>query len=116
MKKDSHQRKAPEKSDDLESQVQQEGAQVHVQNLVWALIDGEISSDQQNDLQNLLTTDAEARSTYIDCIQLHVDLMYHYSDKPLLDIDKVIETPRSKVLPPDTFEMPGGGSSTVPAE
>src|SRR5262245_30023115 len=51
-----------------------------VQELTWALVDEQISDDEMRLLDNLLLSDDEARQTYVDCVQLHTDLMYHFRE------------------------------------
>jgi hypothetical protein len=51
-----------------------------VQELTWALLDGEISDDELSLLDTLLLTGDDARNRYIECVQLHTDLMVHYAD------------------------------------
>jgi hypothetical protein len=50
-----------------------------VQELTWALLDEEITDDEFSLLDTLLLSDDEARKCYIECIQLHTDLMAHYA-------------------------------------
>jgi hypothetical protein len=50
-----------------------------VQELTWALVDEEITDDEMTLLDSLLLSDDQARNRYIECIQLHVDLMAHYA-------------------------------------
>ena len=49
-----------------------------VQELTWALLDEQISDDEMSLLDNLLLSDDAARRRYIDCVQLHTDLMQHF--------------------------------------
>jgi hypothetical protein len=49
-----------------------------VQELTWALVDEQISTDEMRLLDNLLLSDDGARESYIRCVQLHTDLMNHY--------------------------------------
>jgi hypothetical protein len=51
-----------------------------VQELTWALLDGEISDDEMSLLDTLLLTGDDARNRYIECVQLHTDLMAHYAE------------------------------------
>ena len=51
-----------------------------VQELTWALVDEQITDDEVRLLDNLLLSDDVARQTYIDCVQLHSDLMYHFRE------------------------------------
>jgi hypothetical protein len=51
-----------------------------VQELTWALVDEGITDDEMRLLDNLLLSDDEARSTYVGCVQLHVDLLSHFGD------------------------------------
>jgi hypothetical protein len=50
-----------------------------VQELTWALLDGEISDDDVSLLDTLLLTGEDARNQYIECVQLHTDLMAHFA-------------------------------------
>jgi hypothetical protein len=50
-----------------------------VQELTWALVDEQITDDEMALLDNLLLSDDQARQRYIDCVQLHADLMWHYA-------------------------------------
>ena len=50
-----------------------------VQELTWAMLDGEISDDEMSLLDTLLLTGGDARNRYIECVQLHTDLMAHYA-------------------------------------
>ncbi len=56
-----------------------EAEENEVQSLVWALMDEHISADDVKRLEELLLTDPEARKTYIECVQLHVDLQHYFS-------------------------------------
>jgi hypothetical protein len=51
-----------------------------VQELTWALMDEHINDDEFRLLDTLLMSDDAARGTYIDCVQLHSDLMFHFAD------------------------------------
>jgi hypothetical protein len=53
--------------------------QERVQELTWALVDEQINQDEMQLLEGLLLSDDQARSTYIDCIQLHTDLSVHFA-------------------------------------
>jgi hypothetical protein len=51
-----------------------------VQELTWALVENEIDEDELRLLDNLLLSDEAARDTYVDCVQLHTDLLVHFSE------------------------------------
>ena len=51
-----------------------------VQELTWALLDQDISDDEMSLLDTLLLTGDKARDRYVECIQLHTDLMAHYAE------------------------------------
>lgn len=53
--------------------------QERVQELTWALVDEQINSDDIHLLEGLLLSDDQARGTYVNCIQLHTDLMAHFA-------------------------------------
>jgi hypothetical protein len=52
---------------------------VTVQELTWALVDDQIDSGEFQLLENMLLTDDVARREYLDCVQLHCDLMSHFA-------------------------------------
>jgi len=51
-----------------------------VQELAWAYIDDQLSSDELRLLENLLLSDDAARDVYLGCVQLHVDLIHHFAE------------------------------------
>jgi hypothetical protein len=55
--------------------------QERVQELAWALVDDQINDDEMQLLESLLLSDDAARDTYVNCIQLHTDLLAHYADQ-----------------------------------
>ena len=55
--------------------------QERVQELTWALVDDQINDDEVQFLESLMLSDDKARGTYIECIQLHADLMSHFAAK-----------------------------------
>jgi hypothetical protein len=50
-----------------------------VQELTWALVDEQISTDEMQLLEGLLLSDDQARRTYLNCVQLHTDLWTHFA-------------------------------------
>jgi hypothetical protein len=50
-----------------------------VQELTWDLLDEQITDDEMTLLDSLLLSDDQARNRYIECVQLHVDLMAHFA-------------------------------------
>jgi hypothetical protein len=53
-----------------------------VQDLVWALVDERATDRQIRRLENLCRQNAEARRTYVKCMQLHADLHYLLGGRP----------------------------------
>jgi hypothetical protein len=43
------------------------------------MVDEQIDSDGVQLLEGLLLSDDQARTTYVDCIQLHTDLLTHFA-------------------------------------
>ena len=88
-----------------------------VQELTWALLDEQILDDEMKLLDNLLLSDDSARDTYIQCVQLHTDLMqYHRQPMP----QATSRTGKSLVLgflsdslPAMTVESPPSGDATT---
>jgi hypothetical protein len=50
-----------------------------VEQLIWELMDDRITEPGFRRLTKLLSEDADARRTYLSCIQLHADLHHHFS-------------------------------------
>jgi hypothetical protein len=53
---------------------------VTVQELTWALIDDQIESGEFQLLESMLLSDDTARDEYLNCVQLHVDLIAHFAE------------------------------------
>jgi hypothetical protein len=70
-----------------------------VENLVWAMLDEQISEQDFRLLDETLRDDEQARQLYLQCVQLHVDLANFYATKE--------KTPaRSTVAPPLSISLP----------
>ena len=54
---------------------------VDVEDLTWRLLDEQLEKPQFDTLERELVNNENSRKTYIDCVQLHVDLMYYFNDK-----------------------------------
>ena len=83
-----------------------------VQELSWALVDEQIATDEFRLLENLLLSSDKARGAYLDCVQLHADLMDHYRAKAPASVAAAAPA-KSPVLgflnaglPPTAFESP----------
>ena len=66
-----------------------------VREITWALVDEHIEDAEWSELQTLLTDSTEARLTYIEAMQLHTDLLYHFQDQ---HADEAGGKPRTTVL------------------
>jgi hypothetical protein len=44
------------------------------------MLDEQITDDEFGLLDNLLLSDEKARQSYVGCVQLHTDLMFHFAD------------------------------------
>ena len=53
-----------------------------VQELSWALVDEQLNADELPLLENLLLSDENARRTYLECVQMHSDLLAHFAAPP----------------------------------
>ncbi len=51
-----------------------------VQELTWALLDETITDDEKSLLDTLLLTGDAARTRYLECVQMHTDLMFHFAE------------------------------------
>lgn len=56
-------------------------AKVDVEDLTWRLLDDQIDEPNVRRLERELLKDSGSRKTYVDCVQLHVDLMYYFREK-----------------------------------
>jgi anti-sigma factor RsiW len=52
---------------------------VTVQELTCALVDGQIDSGEFQLLESMLLSDDAARREYLECMQLHTDLLAHFA-------------------------------------
>jgi hypothetical protein len=50
-----------------------------VQELTWALLDEQIGDNDKAWLESALASSAEARTTYLRCVQIHADLSAHFA-------------------------------------
>ncbi len=50
-----------------------------VRELTWALLDEQINDDEFDLLENLLLSDANARDSYLRCIEMHSGLMTEFA-------------------------------------
>jgi hypothetical protein len=50
-----------------------------VEELTWALVDEQIREDELPLLESLLLSDELARHAYIECMQMHSDLISHFA-------------------------------------
>jgi hypothetical protein len=55
-----------------------------VQELAWAVIDEVATDDDLRLLDSLLLSDDEAIREYVNCVQLHVDLVAHFAPEGAL--------------------------------
>ena len=71
--------------DKIESEESEAGgdvdAQTEVQNLVWSLLDEQITETDQQRLEELISGDREAMRIYLQCVQMHADLQFHYANE-----------------------------------
>jgi hypothetical protein len=51
-----------------------------IQELTWALLDETITDDEKSLLDTLLLTGDAARNRYLECVQLHTDLTFHFAE------------------------------------
>jgi hypothetical protein len=68
--------------DDCAQQAQPSGtayALDRVQELTWAMLDEQIADDDRAWLDCALCSSAEARSTYLRCVQIHTDLTAYFA-------------------------------------
>lgn len=70
--------------------------------LVWQLLDDQIDDAQVAQLEKLLAESEAARGRYLDCMQLHIDLVEHFAEQaPKTPGDKPSVPILSQLLPED---------------
>jgi len=81
-----------------------------VQELVWELLDDQLSESRAKRLEQLLHEHESARKTYIGCVQMHVNLHELYSGRmpPPLPTDEGIAPPLPIVDLPQFGTTPDG--------
>jgi hypothetical protein len=87
----------------------------NIEDLVWAMLDEQISDDDIHRLEDLLGSDEDARQIYLQCVQLHVDLMYRFNPdyNPARDpqADRAGTVPAPPVGLPVDLPMPSADAS-----
>ena len=75
----------------------------HIEELVWALLDDQITPLELEQLEQRLLTDDAARHRYVECIQMHTDLQEHFNPSKLkfkLPSEKSSDKSETKSAPP----------------
>jgi len=52
-----------------------------IEALSWALLDEQITDEEFRLLDTLLLSDDAARTSYVGCVQLHTDLLFHFGEQ-----------------------------------
>ena len=86
---------------DLEQEIQQ---------LVWDLVDDQISRPQFERLETLLAEDTDARRIYINCMQLHTELRRLFSSSSSQSVDG-LDAPAEPLPTVDVNVSAGDGQS-----
>jgi hypothetical protein len=60
-------------------QISEQSADGDLQDLIWAMLDEQISENDFRRLESLFASDEEARRLYVQCVQLHVDLQHWFA-------------------------------------
>ena len=69
-----------------------------VEELAWMLVDDNLSEQDRRELEALLSKNAEARQTYVDCVRLHCDLVEHFAGREVPAVEPTSSAQRSPVL------------------
>lgn len=86
---------------------------MEIQELVWALVDDQASSEQARRLEELLLEDDDARQIYTLCIQMHADLYFLLNGKKTPLPPAAPKTNRTQ--PPQKTSTPALPVSETPA-
>ena len=72
--------------------------------LIWAMLDEQLDSADMERLAKMIEEDAEIRSRYLDCVQLHVDLREHFGRQAAEQSKGTVVLPN---LLPGASSLPG---------
>ena len=72
--------------------------------LIWSLLDENISQDDKSELETMLQDHEAVKELYLNCVQLHTELLEHYGSLPKAKLDNL---PNSPVLGSLGDAMPG---------
>lgn len=80
-----------------------------IQDLAWALADDAITADDAKRLEDMLLADAEARTLYVQCMQLQADLHLFFNPRqPELNLQpEAAKNPSSTTTTPVVKSLPG---------
>lgn len=65
--------------DDTPRQTSAELLLAEAETLIWTLLDDHLEEPDATRLCKLIEEDAAVRARYVECVQLHVDLVEHYA-------------------------------------
>lgn len=91
----------------LENRNNAEAILDEAESLIWALLDEQIDDVDTAKLSQLLEQDALVRERYLECVQLHVDLMEHFGQKAVSQKQDGAIMPDLFANPPGFPEVPG---------
>ena len=82
-----------------------------VQEIVWALVDDQVTDEQIARLEQLVVRSDDARRTYVQCMQMHADLHYLLGkqDVKLPPLDDVPAMPPLPIV-----DLPLTGFTPIP--
>ena len=89
-----------------------------LENLIWALIDDQLTTQEVERIEAMLTGDDSMRQHYVRCMQLHADLHWHHRKDSIPLADEILakeqgvdsNDPSPPVVPPLDVSWPIPGS------
>ena len=61
--------------------------------LIWALLDGQLPTEQAAQLESMLKENDQVRQRYVECVQIHGDLHQHFGGASDLKIPPTTKSP-----------------------
>ena len=98
---------APDSADEPRSFGELSEFEQEIEQVVWALLDGQLSAREKQRFEEILAGSEEARLVYLNCLQMHGDLVAHFQkpdeQAPSSDRSPTGKTPWIGVSTDDPF-------------
>ena len=61
--------------------------------LIWQLLDDNLPEEDADELQTMIKENDFVRKLYLECVQIHTELLGHFAKKPKIDIPELSKPP-----------------------